>query len=165
MEKLFYTFIDTQFGRLLLASTANGIRRIMLPCKDQLKLLKIEFTEIELIESIDTNQQAAEQLLAYFSGRGKKFSVSLDLKATKFHTLVLKTVMKVPYGCTKSYKEIAVEIGNPGAARAVGNANRTNPIPIIIPCHRIIGSDGSLTGYGGGIDLKRKLLKFENKNI
>ena len=165
MEKIFYRFMKTTFGTLLLASTEKGVRRIMLSAENQLNRLSQEFKEMELIEDHKFNDQAADQLGQYFEGERKQFSLPLDLEGTDFQKRVLQAVQEVPYGATRSYQDIAERIGSPKAVRAVGNANRTNPLPLIIPCHRIIGSDGSMTGYGGGIDLKRKLLEFEKKIV
>jgi len=165
MEKIFYSFMETQFGTLLLASTEKGMKRIMLSGSNQLNQLRQEFGKNQLRENKNFNENAAEQLRQYFQGKRKQFSLPLDLEGTDFQKQVLWAVQEVLYGTTQSYKEIAQKIGNPRAVRAVGNANRTNPLPIIIPCHRIIGSDGSMTGYGGGIDLKRKLLEFEKRHV
>jgi len=137
----------------------------MLPSSNQVKRLTQEFKEYQLMENRKINENAARQLLQYFQRKRKQFSLPLDLEGTEFQKRVLKAVQEVPYGSTRSYKDIAERIGNPKAVRAVGNANRTNPLPILIPCHRIIGSDGSLTGFGGGIDLKRKLLEFEKRHV
>ena len=101
------------------------------------------------------------ELRKYFSGELKTFSFPLDLQTTPFRRKVLEHVYKIPYGKTASYKEIAIQIGNPGAIRAVGGANANNPIPIVIPCHRVIAHDGSLGGFGGRLDLKMKLLQLE----
>ncbi|MEJ2627624.1 MAG: methylated-DNA--[protein]-cysteine S-methyltransferase [bacterium] len=165
MEKISYSFMETQFGTLLLASSEKGMKRIMLSGSNQLNRLRQEFGKNQLRENKNFNENAAEQLRQYFQGKRKKFSLPLDLEGTDFQKQVLRAVQEVPYGTTQSYKEIAQKIGNPRAVRAVGNANRTNPLPLIIPCHRIIGSDGSMTGYGGGIDLKRKLLEFEKRHV
>jgi len=165
MEKIFYSFMETQFGTLLLASTEKGMKRIMLSGSNQLNQLRQEFGKNQLRENKNFNENAAGQLRQYFQGKRKQFNLPLDLEGTDFQKQVLWAVQEVLYGTTQSYKEIAQKIGNPRAVRAVGNANRTNPLPIIIPCHRIIGSDGSMTGYGGGIDLKRKLLEFEKRHV
>ena len=104
---------------------------------------------------------AAHQLESYFSGGLKEFSLPLAPAGTAFMKQVWASLCEIPYGKTATYKEIAVKIGSPKAARAVGLANNRNPIPIFIPCHRVIGADGSLTGYRGGIELKKKLLDME----
>jgi methylated-DNA-[protein]-cysteine S-methyltransferase len=105
--------------------------------------------------------EAVEQLEAYFAGDRTEFDLELDLVGTGFQRRVWTALLTIPYGETRSYGEIARQIGAPGAFRAVGLANGHNPIGIIVPCHRVIGSNGSLTGYGGGLDRKRALLELE----
>ena len=104
---------------------------------------------------------AVEQLAAYFAGDRTEFDLELDLVGTQFQRRVWAALLTIPYGETRSYGEIARQIGSPGAFRAVGLANGHNPIGIIVPCHRVIGANGSLTGYGGGLDRKRALLEME----
>ncbi|MFJ8110678.1 methylated-DNA--[protein]-cysteine S-methyltransferase [Streptomyces sp. NPDC096132] len=107
--------------------------------------------------------ETEEQLEAYFKGALKEFTVPLLLDGgTPFQRAVWDQLRKIPYGETRSYGELAEFLGNPGASRAVGLANGKNPIGIIVPCHRVVGANGSLTGYGGGLDRKRRLLDFEN---
>jgi methylated-DNA-[protein]-cysteine S-methyltransferase len=101
------------------------------------------------------------QLRAYARGQIKEFSLPLDPPGTPFQRAVWAALLRIPYGETRTYGEIAAAIGHPGAARAVGMACRTNPIGLIIPCHRVVGGDGSLTGYAGGLDLKARLLQHE----
>lgn len=108
---------------------------------------------------------AVEQLDAYFAGGLRDFDVDLDLRGTEFQQRVWKALLTIPYGETRSYGEIAEQIGAPGAARAVGLANGRNPIAIIVPCHRVIGATGKLTGYGGGLDRKQTLLELEKKRV
>lgn len=107
-------------------------------------------------------QEAAQQLNSYLSGKLKEFSLPLEPVGTGFMKQVWASLCEIPYSKTISYKSIAAKIGNPNAARAVGLANNCNPIPIFIPCHRVIGADGSLIGYRGGIELKKRLLEMEN---
>ena len=104
---------------------------------------------------------AVEQLESYFAGERFEFDIELELVGTPFQRNVWAALLTIPYGDTRSYGEIAAQIGSPGAFRAVGLANGHNPIGIIVPCHRVIGSNGSLTGYGGGLDRKRALLALE----
>ncbi|OBA89647.1 cysteine methyltransferase [Mycobacteriaceae bacterium 1482268.1] len=104
---------------------------------------------------------AVEQLKSYFAGELFDFELDLDLVGTTFQRKVWAALLTIPYGETRSYGEIAAQIGSPGAFRAVGLANGHNPIGIIVPCHRVIGANGSLTGYGGGLDRKRALLAME----
>ena len=108
-------------------------------------------------------KKAAGQLEEYFFGKRKKFTLPLVLRGTEFQMAVWKALQTIPYGETRSYKDIAVQIGRPKAVRAVGMANHRNHIPIIVPCHRVIGHNGDLVGYGGGLSLKKFLLDLEQK--
>jgi methylated-DNA-[protein]-cysteine S-methyltransferase len=109
-------------------------------------------------------RECVKQIDEYFSGRRKTFSLKLSLQGTEFQNSVWHRLVTIPYGQTHSYSEFAAAIGKPAACRAVGNANGKNPISIIVPCHRLIGSDGALTGYGGGLWRKEWLLKHESEN-
>ncbi|ASW44139.1 methylated-DNA--[protein]-cysteine S-methyltransferase [Clostridium isatidis] len=119
----------------------------------------IEIKETELIK------KAKKQLDEYFNGERKEFNLPLELKGTEFQRKVWKALINIPYGRTKTYKEIAIEVGNEKACRAVGMANNKNPIAIIIPCHRVIGSNNKLVGYAGGLELKEKLLSLEKTTV
>lgn len=116
--------------------------------------ISIQGTPIDFLE---------EELDAYFSGKKPAFDIQMDLYGTEFQKKVWLSCAKIPYGETRSYADIANYIGNPKAVRAVGNALGTNPIPILIPCHRVIGKDRKLTGFAGGLDIKRKLLAIEQE--
>ena len=107
--------------------------------------------------------ETERQLLEYFEGARKAFTVPLDFNGTEFQKKVWQALLSIPFGETRSYGEIARQLGNPTASRAVGAANGRNPIPILAPCHRVIGSSGKLTGYGGGLDVKEMLLSLEAK--
>ncbi|HHX13605.1 MAG TPA: methylated-DNA--[protein]-cysteine S-methyltransferase [Clostridiales bacterium] len=109
--------------------------------------------------------RAESQLREYLAGRCKEFNLPLALEGTEFQKAVWQALMEIPYGETRSYAEVARAIGRPKACRAVGQANHRNPIPIIVPCHRVIGQNGSLVGFGGGLDLKRRLLDMEKHGI
>jgi len=106
-------------------------------------------------------KEAFRQLAEYLSGERKAFDLPLAPAGTPYQRKVWQALLKIPYGATASYKEVAAQTGNAKAARAVGMANNRNPIPIFIPCHRVIGADGSLVGYGCGLDIKRRLLELE----
>jgi methylated-DNA-[protein]-cysteine S-methyltransferase len=110
-------------------------------------------------------KKAAAQLAEYFEGRRKTFDLPLALRGTAFQVSVWKALQDIPAGETRSYKDVAALLGNPKACRAVGMANNRNPIAIIIPCHRVIGSDGNLTGYAGGLSVKRYLLDLEKRLV
>ncbi|MEU1271027.1 methylated-DNA--[protein]-cysteine S-methyltransferase [Streptomyces sp. NPDC005799] len=105
--------------------------------------------------------EAEEQLTAYFDGELKEFTLELRLNGTPFQRTVWDQLRRIPYGETRSYGQLAAALGNPAASRAVGLANGKNPVGIIVPCHRVVGADGSLTGYGGGLPRKQRLLDFE----
>jgi len=105
--------------------------------------------------------EAERQLRAYFAGQLRRFDLPLDMRGTDFQLCVWRELEKIPYGETRSYSQIAAAINAPQAVRAVGAANGANPIPIIVPCHRVIGSSGKLVGYGGGLPLKKRLLVLE----
>ncbi|QWB22091.1 MULTISPECIES: methylated-DNA--[protein]-cysteine S-methyltransferase [Streptomyces] len=106
--------------------------------------------------------EAEEQLEAYFAGDLKEFTVELRLTGTPFQRTVWEQLSRIPYGETRTYGQLAATLGTPTASRAVGLANGRNPVGIIVPCHRVVGANGSLTGYGGGLDRKRRLLEFES---
>ena len=106
-------------------------------------------------------REVATQLQEYFTGKRREFRLALDMHGTEFQKRVWRRLETIPYGETRSYAQIAAVIGEPKAVRAVGAANGANPIPIVVPCHRVIGSSGKLTGYGGGLELKKKLLELE----
>ncbi len=133
---------------------------------DENFLLSVQFVNHNFIENKENKiiRQTIKQLDEYFRGKRKKFELPLNPKGTEFQKKVWLQLMKIPYGKTATYKDIATLIGNPNASRAVGNANNKNPIAIIIPCHRVIGSNNKLTGYAGGLDKKEKLLNLEKNN-
>jgi methylated-DNA-[protein]-cysteine S-methyltransferase len=116
---------------------------------------------VEWVRSPATLRVAGDQLAAYFAGELTAFELPLAPSGTPFQLGVWETLCSIPYGQTISYRELALRIGNPKAVRAVGAANGRNPIPIVVPCHRVIGADGSLTGYGGGLPRKQVLLELE----
>ena len=125
-------------------------------------VLEIEFLEHLYSEDIpDESRYIVNEVLQYLSGELKEFTCTVKMKGTEFQKQVWSALLTIPYGETRSYKDIAEMINNPKAVRAVGGANNKNKIPIIIPCHRVIGTDGSLTGYAGGLDTKKMLLNIE----
>jgi methylated-DNA-[protein]-cysteine S-methyltransferase len=146
-----YAVIQSPLGPLTLASTDKGLATVHFG------------VEMPLNGTLDeaANREVIEQLQEYFEGRRTRFDLPLDVQGTPFQMAVWKELLKIPYGSTSSYGDIARSLGKPGASRAVGMANHENPIAVVIPCHRVIGSDGSLTGYGGGLHLKQKLLALE----
>lgn len=142
-------YYEYPIGRLAIACDENGITDVTAG--------SIEGTE----EKTPLIEKCAAQLDEYFAGKRFEFDITLSLGGTPFQKSVWKALTAIPYGETRSYKDIAVSTGNPKACRAVGMANNRNRILIIIPCHRVIGSDGSLVGYGGGIHIKEQLLELE----
>ncbi|MDK2805978.1 methylated-DNA--[protein]-cysteine S-methyltransferase [Thermoanaerobacterium thermosaccharolyticum] len=145
-------YLDTPIGRLMIYAGENGIIRIDFP-RD--RYMKCDRGTNEFIDS------CKNQLRLYFDGELKEFKIKLDIRGTDFQKLVWQELMKIPYGFYTTYGEIAKRIGKPNASRAVGNALNKNPIPIVIPCHRVIGSDMTLKGFGGGLNIKAFLLKHE----
>ncbi len=120
---------------------------------------------IEVVEDPSRTTELRRQLGEYFAGERQDFDLRLAPEGTPFERSVWDELRKIPFGETRSYGEIAQAIGRPGAARAVGRANGANPIPIVVPCHRVIGSDGSLTGFGGGLEAKSRLLEIEGRRL
>lgn len=145
--------IDTPIGMICVESNEEAITGLFFEKnKTQYKQEKPE---------TDLLKRAGEQLKEYFSGKRKTFDLPLSPSGTEFQKKVWKALCTIPYGETRSYGEIAAQIGNPKACRAVGGANNKNPIMIFIPCHRVIGADGSLVGFGGGIDAKKFMFNLE----
>ena len=162
MMRIYVSELHSPVGTLHLASSNQGVACISLSGKEELlKDLERLFPDMELEENASKNNKVIRQLKEYFSGARKDFDLSLHLIGTEFQKLVWRRLCQVPFGQTASYKEIAEKIGKPKAMRAVGQANHRNPIPIVIPCHRIIGANGHLVGFGGGLDMKRSLLSHE----
>ncbi|KAA0083176.1 methylated-DNA--[protein]-cysteine S-methyltransferase [Mycolicibacterium sp. P9-64] len=157
METLQYRVVDSPVGRLTLAGRKNRLRHLRMD--DQTYEPSREGWEPD----DDSFPDAAAQLEAYFVGDLVEFDIELDLIGTEFQRRVWAALLTIPYGETRSYGEIALQIGSPNAFRAVGLANGHNPIGIIVPCHRVIGANGSLTGYGGGIERKKSLLEMEKQ--
>ncbi|MDA2895058.1 methylated-DNA--[protein]-cysteine S-methyltransferase [Mycolicibacterium sp. BiH015] len=158
MEAVRYRTMDSPVGLLTLAG--NGGRLQHLRMVDQ--TYEPNRTGWQRSESVFSD--AVEQLDEYFRGTRREFDLDLDLVGTAFQKKVWKALLTIPYGETRSYGEIAVQIDAPGAFRAVGLANGHNPIGIIVPCHRVIGANGNLTGYGGGLERKRMLLGMERSH-
>lgn len=152
-----YCFMESPVGRLFLAGDREGLRHIDFPEEKRPVVPKPDWREMPAFFSA-----AVSELQEYFSGRRRRFSIDIKPEGTPFQRTVWRALRRVPYGKTVSYGELARRIGNPGASRAVGMANGANPIPIIIPCHRVIGANGDLTGFGGGLKVKRFLLELEN---
>ena len=153
-----YCFMDSPIGSLLLVGDKEGLKRVGFPSGKG----KLEVND-SWNENSDPFTEAMFQLNQYFKGKRKNFDLRLKLEGTDFQVKVLTELQKVPFGETVSYGELARRVGNPKASRAVGAVNAKNPLPIVIPCHRVIGANGSLTGFGGGIPAKITLLELERK--
>lgn len=155
-----YTYLESPIGKLLLAGDAQGLQQILFSTDG-----RPATPDPEWIEDDSALADAIGQLKAYFAGELETFDLSLSPQGTPFQQKVWSELQKIPYGKTISYGELARRIGNPNAGRAVGLANGANPISIVIPCHRVIGSNGKLTGYGGGLPIKEKLLALERRQL
>lgn len=155
-----YTRMASPIGPLLLVADSSGLRQILFPYEG-----RPAQPEAEWEEDSSAFHEIVRQLEAYFAGQLEVFDVPLAPEGTPFQQKVWTKLCDIPYGETISYRELARRLGNPNASRAVGLANGSNPIPIIIPCHRVIGSNGKLTGYGGGLPIKEKLLALEKQQL
>lgn len=157
-----YKIMKSPVGRLKLVASDKGLAAILWeddnPKRVRLNLVDEEPRNPILIET-------ERQLTEYFAGKRKSFTMKLDFNGTDFQKSVWQALLKIPFGQTRSYGEIAKSVGNPKAVRAVGAANGKNPISIIAPCHRVIGSTGKLTGFAGGLDVKAQLLELERGDI
>lgn len=151
-----YCYYPAPFGDLLLVEEHGKLEHVMFPIEHNTKT-----PEKEWVENKKAFKAIITQFDEYFLGKRKVFSLPLNPIGTKFQKSVWQELQKIPYGETTNYGELARRIGNPKASRAVGAANGKNPIAIIIPCHRVIGKDGSLTGFGGGLPVKEHLLELE----
>ena len=160
--QLVYMYMDSPVGALKLVAHDHALVAVMWDNEDHKR--------VRLAELIENHQhpmllRVKKQLEQYFAGQRQQFDLPLDFQGTDFQQQVWQTLLTIPYGETRSYKEIAVQIGNEKAVRAVGAANGKNPISIIAPCHRVIGSSGALVGFAGGLDKKQILLSLEQSQI
>ena len=155
-----YKTVDSPVGRLKLVATDDGLAAILWetdrPSRVRLNIVAEDDHHPVLVE-------AERQLREYFDGRRQAFALTLDVAGTAFQRRVWNALLTIPFGETRSYGDIAKQIGRPGAMRAVGAANGRNPVSIVAPCHRVIGSTGKLTGFAGGIDVKARLLALERR--
>ncbi|MAG29991.1 MAG: hypothetical protein CL908_03740 [Deltaproteobacteria bacterium] len=165
MEALFTTRVETPIGSLRIVSSEKGLVYIELPHANGRGFAgwkKTHAPEAKVIERRTAQEETVDQLLEYTSGERREFEIDLDLRATPFQLSVYRRVVKIGYGETMSYSDVADAIKKPKAVRAVGAANGANPIPLVIPCHRVIARGGALQGYAGGLDLKARLLAMES---
>ena len=170
-NRVYYFIFNTQFGYLGILASEKGLRSIVLPHKNKNAVYK------KLIKNLNNKQAVLKenkeklndyymQILGYLNGISKSFRVKLDLQGySKFSKAVWNIAQEIPYGETRTYNWIAMKMGKPQSARAVGNALGKNPIPIIIPCHRVLKKDGSIGGFSAGLDWKKFLLNLEKQNL
>jgi methylated-DNA-[protein]-cysteine S-methyltransferase len=150
---------DSTFGPLTIVGSANGVRAILWP---EDNAVRAGLADVQLHEgTVAVLDEAANQLDQYFAGTRSSFDLSLDLQGTTFQLAAWQALAEIPYGETRSYAEQAARLGRPAAVRAVGTANGRNPLSIVLPCHRVVGASGSLTGYAGGLERKEQLLRLE----
>ena len=167
-RSVYYQEFNSPIGLLTIASTEKGICWIEFGgIEDNIFRLQ-RFTnkwlkEYKLVESKAPLQEAIAQLNDYLTKRRQSFELPLDLYGTPFQKLVWNTLMQIPFGEVRSYKDVAIQMNAPKSVRAIGSANHYNPVPIIVPCHRVIGSNGNLVGYRGGTEIKKYLLSLEGK--
>jgi len=154
-----YKVYDSPVNTLLLLADQRGLVEIRFAGTSQKALAQVENDWEEGSALLD---RCTEQLDAYFAGQLTRFDLPLVYSGTDFQQQVMHALCDIPFGQTCSYGELANKLGREGAARAVGSANRRNPLPIIVPCHRVVGANGDLTGFAGGLDIKRKLLSLES---
>ena len=157
-SRLSYGYLDSPVGPLLVAGDADRVHQISFPSEERSKRLQADWRRDDALFV-----EAFRQLHAYFAGALTRFDLPLRFAGTAFQNRVWRALCEIPYGETMSYGALASRIGKPTASRAVGAANGANPLPIVVPCHRVIGSDGALTGFGGGIEIKRFLLAHESR--
>ena len=156
---MYYSFVDSPIGPLLLSGSRDSLQGLYFSTGSKARGADAAWERYD-----EPFRRAAKQIGEYFAGERRQFDLTLQPSGTEFQLSVLKALQQIPYGETCSYLEIAQQIGNPKAVRAVGAANGNNPIALIIPCHRVIGSNGSLTGFGGGLDTTRYLLEHETRH-
>lgn len=162
--KVYTATIDSPIGSLRLASSDSGLLYVELPHASGRGLagfLRQRVTDAQVQEGYEPNKQVARQILEYLEGKRRVFELPLDLRGTPFQLEVWDALRSIPYGETRSYADIAVQLGRDNAVRAVGCANGSNPVSLVVPCHRVINSDGKLGGYAGGLDIKARLLAME----
>jgi methylated-DNA-[protein]-cysteine S-methyltransferase len=162
--RLATSVVDSPIGALRLAVTDTGVARIGLPRASGPGFagwLRNTFTDAERVAWLPLLDKLAQELREYFAGQRREFSVPLDLRGTEFQLAVWREIAAIAYGDTRTYSEIARSAGRPRAVRAAGTATGNNPVPIVVPCHRVIAAHGKLGGFSGGLDAKRRLLALE----
>ncbi|PKQ64546.1 hypothetical protein BZG02_06510 [Labilibaculum filiforme] len=154
---MYYDILPSPMGNLLLVASDSGLKQILFDSENQKEQIKTNW-----VNDANKLKPIADQLIAYFNKERTTFDIKLAPEGTAFQKQIWNQLLNIPYGKTCSYQDIAIAISKPSACRAIGMANSKNPIPIIIPCHRVIGKNGKLTGYAGGLPAKAILLGIEN---
>ncbi len=168
VTELYSRNVDTPIGRILVAATTAGVCRVCFPSErpeNWYLWFDRYFSTLPLQQRHPVVDRAVSEIEEYFARHRQSFDLPLDLRGTEFQLRVWTELIKVPFGATTSYGELARRVGKPGGARAIGNALGRNPVPIIIPCHRVIGHDQALVGFGGGLSVKEQLLELEQARI
>ena len=168
IKSVYCTSFESRIGRIYVASTDNGVCKISVPKesrKDFFDWLREHFDLEGVTDNRTRNKEVIDQLSRYFNGKLAKFTCPTDLLGTPFQVRVWKELARIPYGSTITYKHLAKRVAAPLATQAVGRANGANPLPIIIPCHRVLGSNGALVGYSCGVKTKEFLLRLEGAII
>jgi O-6-methylguanine DNA methyltransferase len=163
METLYYSRLQSLAGPLIIGVSQRGL--VLLEFDRGNFPRQAGKAELTWQESSEATREYVRELEEYFAGRRRDFSFGLDLRGTPFQVKCWRALLEIPYGETRTYADIARAVGQPKGFRAVGLANNRNPIAIVVPCHRVIASDGTLCGYGGGLDIKRKLLELEGVHV
>ena len=165
MEIVHTAEFETPFGSMLCASTDRGLAYVRLPRASGRGFegwLRRFAPGAEVRTEVHPNRDAVQQIREYLEGKRQRFSLRLDVRGTHFQRLVYAALAEIPYGETRTYGQVARQIGQPRAVRAVGAANGANPLSLVIPCHRVVASGGKLGGYGGGLPMKKQLLAMEH---
>jgi methylated-DNA-[protein]-cysteine S-methyltransferase len=165
MEIVYTAEFDTPFGAMRCASTPTGFAYLQLPRASGRGFagwLRRHARDARVETAWEPNREAVGQIIEYLEGKRDCFDLSLDVRATPFQSRVYDALLGIPYGETRTYAQVAREIGQAAAVRAVGTANGANPISIVVPCHRVVASGGKLGGYGGGLPMKKQLLAMEH---
>lgn len=152
----YYTYLDSPIGQIFVAGDGEAVSQISFTTGHQ-----VRHPEPGWIDDGAPLRIATEQLEQYFAGERRRFDLRLAMRGTAFQKRAWEVLLTIPFGEAWSYGQVAEVLGSPGAARAVGRANATNHLPIVVPCHRVVGADGTLTGFGGGLSAKQWLLRFE----
>ncbi len=165
METFFLSQYKSPLGKYIVGSSTNGVACVKTESRMTSIAAQWRKRGIEVKDAKGHNDGIIAELNAFFAGDLRQFSVPIDLRGTEFQRQVWNLLLNIPYGETRSYGQIAGALGRPGASRAVGQAIGTNPVAIIVPCHRVIGVNGGLVGYGGGLHRKQALLKLEAQHL